>query len=198
MPNRPAAWLGKRSQSTRLSALLGAFALAAVFAVAGCASTGTGTATAAGAQITSSSPTDSTPTPDDITLDSPSAATAATSAPATSAPPTTAAPASVPAAPAAPKTQAPPPAPAPAPTTAAAKPSLCGAPSNPFGYNFCGRGGYIYSPDSTVCSYFDCIANFGNGTGYMVECLDGTYSMSGGRRGACSYHGGVSRPVYSG
>jgi hypothetical protein len=32
----------------------------------------------------------------------------------------------------------------------------------------------------------------------MVECNDGTYSMSGGIRGACSYHSGEERPVYSG
>jgi hypothetical protein len=75
---------------------------------------------------------------------------------------------------------------------------LCGAPANPYGYNFCGRGGLIYNPASDVCVYFDCIPNFDNGTGYMVECHDAMYSMSGGRQGACSYHDGVWRPVYSG
>jgi hypothetical protein len=79
-------------------------------------------------------------------------------------------------------------------TTAA--PSLCGAPANPYGYNFCGRGGLITNPKPDVCVYFDCIPNFDNGTGYMVECHDAMYSMSGGRQGACSYHGGVWRPVY--
>jgi len=68
---------------------------------------------------------------------------------------------------------------------------LCGAPANPYGYNFCGRGGLIYNPSSDVCVYFDCIPNFDNGTGYMVECHDAMYSMSGGRQGACSYHDGV-------
>jgi hypothetical protein len=29
------------------------------------------------------------------------------------------------------------------------------------------------------------------------ECHDGTYSHSGGRSGACSYHGGELRPLYS-
>jgi hypothetical protein len=29
--------------------------------------------------------------------------------------------------------------------------SLCGAPANPFGYNFCGRGGYIYGADPAKC-----------------------------------------------
>lgn len=76
--------------------------------------------------------------------------------------------------------------------------SACGAPANPWGYNFCGRGALIYSPAAGVCSYFNCIDNFDNGSGYMVECNDGTYSMSGGHRGACSYHGGEGQPVYSG
>ena len=85
-------------------------------------------------------------------------------------------------------------------TTAAApaKPSTCGAPSNPYGYNFCGRGGYVTSPPAEICSYFNCIANFFNGHGYMVECNDGTYSMSGGIRGACSYHKGEDRAVDGG
>jgi hypothetical protein len=65
-------------------------------------------------------------------------------------------------------------------TTAA--PSLCEAPANPYGYNFCGRGGRITNPAPDVCAYFDCIANFENGTGYMVECHDAMYSMSGGRQ----------------
>ena len=103
-----------------------------------------------------------------------------------SAPPTTPAP-------------APPPTPAPAPpppTTAVAE--LCGAPANPMGYNLCGRGSQVYSPDPATCSYFNCIGNFSNGKGYMVQCNDGSYSMSGGRRGACSTHGGEGKPVYSG
>ena len=47
-----------------------------------------------------------------------------------------------------------------------------------------------------VCSYFDCIGNFSNGKGYMVECKDHTYSMSGGRKGACSDHTGEGPLVY--
>ena len=76
--------------------------------------------------------------------------------------------------------------------------STCGAPANPWGYNFCGRGSLIYSPAADVCSYFSCIANFANGVGYMIECSDSKYSMSGGRSGACSYHGGEAQPVFSG
>jgi hypothetical protein len=35
------------------------------------------------------------------------------------------------------------------------------------------------------------IPNYDNGTGYPVQCQDGMWSQSGGRPGACSYHGGV-------
>lgn len=102
-------------------------------------------------------------------------------------------------------TAAPPPAtthyvPPPAPHTSSAAPppppkNLCGAPQNPYGYNFCG-GSTITNPESDVCNYFNCIASFWNGTGYMVECQDTTYSMSGGHSGACSHHSGELRPVY--
>lgn len=172
---------------------LGAFALwvalgfGVVTALAGCAGAGPSTDPAA-AQVTAVS----TPTAQAMPSESPLAVDL-TSVPATSAAPTSAA-----AKPAAPQTQAPAPAPAPVRTTGAPTRSLCGAPQNPFGYNFCGRGGYIYSPAGGVCDYFQCINNFGNGTGYMVECNDGTYSMSGGKRGVCSYHGGKMRPVYGG
>jgi hypothetical protein len=76
--------------------------------------------------------------------------------------------------------------------------SLCGAPSNPYGYNYCGRGVRIYDPKPDICLYFDCIPAFGDGVGYMIECQDGMVSMSGGRRGSCSHHGGNRRPVYDG
>ena len=141
----------------------------------------------------SSSPS-ATP-PSASTSPSTSAAAVLAAPPKTSAPPrTTAAPT--------PTTQSPeppPPATTRAPATQAAQQkSTCGAPSNPYGYNFCGNGGYITSPASDVCSYFNCIDNFSNGRGYMVECNDGTYSMSGGIRGACSYHHGEDRPVNGG
>jgi hypothetical protein len=96
-----------------------------------------------------------------------------------------------------------PPAPAASPrrTGAAPKPkpvSLCGAPANPYDYNYCGRGSKIYAPKPDICDYFKCIDNFGNGTGYMIECSDGMVSMSGGRRGSCSHHGGNKQSVYDG
>ncbi|BEP14824.1 hypothetical protein acdb102_31350 [Acidothermaceae bacterium B102] len=80
------------------------------------------------------------------------------------------------------------------PTTAPPAVDLCGAPANPIGYNFCG-GTPVTSPNPSVCSYFPCIASFWSGSGYMAECADGNYSMSGGLQGACSRHGGELRPV---
>lgn len=76
--------------------------------------------------------------------------------------------------------------------------SLCGAPANPYGYNFCGNGSDVRNPPADICTYFNCIDSFRDGNGFMVECNDGMYSMSGGISGACSYHGGESRRVYSG
>lgn len=74
--------------------------------------------------------------------------------------------------------------------------NLCGAPPNPWGYNLCG-GNVVYNPPPTFCRYFRCIANFWNSTlGYVDECNDATYSHSGGRRGACSSHGGEEQPLY--
>jgi hypothetical protein len=71
----------------------------------------------------------------------------------------------------------------------------CGAPANPYGLNLCGSGRIITAPPSGVCDYFDCIDSFWNGHGYMVRCNDGEYSLSGGRRGTCSWHHGEGRPV---
>jgi hypothetical protein len=65
---------------------------------------------------------------------------------------------------------------------------------NPWGYNF-DRGSYITSPPADFCAYFNCIASFWNGRGYVVECSDQTYSDSGGIQGSCSHHGGDWRPL---
>jgi hypothetical protein len=72
---------------------------------------------------------------------------------------------------------------------------LCGAPNNPWGYNFCG-GATITSPPAAFCQYFPCIGNFWNGRGYVIECNDGMYSKSGGIQGSCSYHHGDLRSLY--
>ncbi len=52
------------------------------------------------------------------------------------------------------------------------------------------------APSKQSCSIQDCSSGSPDfsvshsGNGYTVECNDGTYSSSGGRRGTCSYHGG--------
>jgi hypothetical protein len=87
-----------------------------------------------------------------------------------------------------PKPTAPPPPPPPAF-------NYCGAPANPWHYNFCG-GTVITAVPSSFCSYFPCIPSFWQSAkGYAEECVDGKYSHSGGRPGACSYHSGELRPV---
>ncbi len=91
-------------------------------------------------------------------------------------------------------TQAPTQPPAPAATPTPAPPT--GVNGNPWGYNFA-LGTLIYSPPAAFCQYFSCINNFGNGHGYVNECNDGMYSLSGGIRGDCSYHGGEWRPLYA-
>jgi hypothetical protein len=87
--------------------------------------------------------------------------------------------------------------PSPSPGVAA---SLCGAPSNPWGYNFCSRGGLIYRPPSNFCSYFTpCVSTFWTApSGYVVQCVDRKWSHSGGVADACTTDGGVSRNLYSG
>jgi hypothetical protein len=97
--------------------------------------------------------------------------------------------------PVAPKATAPPP-PPPAPPF-----NYCGAPANPWHYNFCG-GSVIYSPPSSFCSYFNCIASFRTedipNDGYVEQCVDSRFSLSGGESGGvCSSHGGPSRPLYA-
>jgi hypothetical protein len=80
--------------------------------------------------------------------------------------------------------------------TATATQKPCANPCNPWGYNF-SKGKLIYDPPSDFCSYFDCIDNFWNGRGYVMECRDTSYSKSGGISGSCSYHNGNWRPLYS-
>ena len=91
-----------------------------------------------------------------------------------------------------PRPTLPPPTPTPKP-----QPTQCaGVNCNPWGYNF-SPGNYIYSPPSNFCSYFNCIPTFWNGHGFVNECQDGSYSLSGGIRGDCSDHNGELQPLYS-
>jgi len=80
------------------------------------------------------------------------------------------------------------------------KPACQAVNNNPWCYNF-SPGKLIYIPPNGFCGYFNCIPTFyaadDPGDGYIVQCNDGTYSQSGGESGACSHHGGVSRPLYS-
>ena len=43
----------------------------------------------------------------------------------------------------------------------------------------CGNSG---DARGDFCSTHECISNFDNGNGYVIECTDGTYSHSGGVR----------------
>lgn len=72
--------------------------------------------------------------------------------------------------------------------------SLCGAPANPWNYGFC-SGSFITGPPSNFCSYFNCIASFWNGRGYVMECGDLTFGKSGGISGSCSGHSGNYRAL---
>src|SRR5258708_15355821 len=80
-------------------------------------------------------------------------------------------------------------------------PRPCGnAGCNAWNYDFT-SGNLIYYPPGSFCSYFACIASFYGsddpGDGYVVQCVDGQYSQSGGESGSCSHHGGNGRTLYS-
>jgi hypothetical protein len=156
----------------RLGALLSAVALVAAL---GCGSAAPATSPHSPQTASTAEPVSATAAP----TGTPAASSAATPTPV---PPPT---------PAAAPVKAPPPPPQ-APAACQAQ-----APGNPFGYDFC-PGSLVYSPPGNVCSYFNCIPSFWRQTnGYFEECSDGAYSHSGGRQGACSYHGGELRPVYA-
>ena len=93
-------------------------------------------------------------------------------------------------------TSAPTPVPTPKATPRPTPTPVVGVNGNPWGYNFT-QGTYIYagSVPSAFCNYFNCIASFWDGKGYVMECADKTYSLSGGRSGSCSHHGGNYRPL---
>jgi hypothetical protein len=86
--------------------------------------------------------------------------------------------------------------PLPSPSSPLPATHSCAVNGNPWGYNFsCCQ--FIVSPPGNICSYFSCIGSFWNGSGYVVECVDSTFSKSGGISGACSSHGGPRRALYS-
>jgi hypothetical protein len=67
---------------------------------------------------------------------------------------------------------------------------------NPWGYNFaCCKE--IFEPPSDFCSFFSCVATFHSGTGYVVQCDDGLYSLTGGEgKKTCASHEGYDRTLF--
>ncbi len=170
-------WQWYKSRTRRVKISIGCGTILAVLLLFACIGTAVGSVNLA----TQSTPTPTTPPHQAAILVSPTVTTIPTPTPS---PTPTPKPAIAPTHTSQP-TQ-PPPTPTPCP----------GVNCNPWGYNF-SPGNFIYSPPSAFCNYFPCINNFFNGHGYVVECQDGEYSKSGGVQGACSYHGGVMRPLYS-
>ncbi|WP_435122375.1 hypothetical protein [Micromonospora tulbaghiae] len=71
----------------------------------------------------------------------------------------------------------------------------CGAPANPFGYDFCG-GQRIRRPAAGVCDWFECVPGFWSDRGWLVQCRDGSVSRTGGQRDVCAGHKGLRRTVW--
>ncbi|SCE78535.1 hypothetical protein GA0070607_1546 [Micromonospora coriariae] len=117
-------------------------------------------------------------------------AVAATPAPTPSVVPALVRPAATPPAP----RTSPKPAKSPRPSPTTTRDPRCGAPVNPLGYDFCG-GTRIRRPAAEVCDWFDCVPQFWAGRGYLVQCRDGSISLTGGRSNACAEHRGVRRTV---
>ncbi|QBD80305.1 hypothetical protein EPA93_31760 [Ktedonosporobacter rubrisoli] len=88
--------------------------------------------------------------------------------------------------------------PMPTPTVAPTQPPAhTGVNGNPWGYDFNSSGNKISDPPAEFCNYFSCIKSFWNGTGYVIECQDNTFSKSGGNQGSCSHHGGDKATLFS-
>jgi hypothetical protein len=179
-------WYKSRTKKVKLS--IGCGAILAVLLFFSCIGTAVGSVNLA----TQSTPTPTTPNNQAALLVSPTVTQVPTLTPT--------------------PTQKPTPTPTPKPTIAPTHPPLPTQPpkptappcqainNNPWCYNFV-PGKLIYYPPAGFCNYFTCIPSFVEpddpGDGYIVQCSDGSFSQSGGERGACSYHGGVSRPLYS-
>ncbi|MGY0004044.1 hypothetical protein ACW0Q9_09095, partial [Micromonospora sp. I033] len=72
----------------------------------------------------------------------------------------------------------------------------CGAPANPYGYDFCG-GSRIRRPAADVCDVLDCVPGFWSGRGWLVQCRDGTVSLTGGQRDSCDGNQGYRRTFWT-
>jgi hypothetical protein len=76
-------------------------------------------------------------------------------------------------------------------------PHVCGSPLNPWCFSVLGGSGLIYNPPFRLCDFIHCITSFWSSTnGYVIQCVDGQFSHSGGVSGSCSSHGGNGRPLY--
>ena len=80
-------------------------------------------------------------------------------------------------------------------------PHLCGTPPNKWCFSVYGSGGLIYDPPRDICDYgfgINCIASFWESTnGYVIQCINGEFSHSGGVQGSCSGDNrGNWRPLY--
>jgi len=208
-PRKPTAWQRFRAARKRTQWGIGCVTLFFVFSLCICSTAAVGAAI--GPQKTATTTLDATATavttPTDVALiatdvptDAPTSVVKPTETPTPTVIPTVA------------PTQAPIPTQAPVPTPVPTQPPpaptqppqptqppapITGVNGNPWGYDF-NAGSLIYSPPGNFCAYFACIASFWSHTnGYVDQCVDGTYSHSGGVQGACSHHGGEARPLYS-
>ncbi|MGW9193022.1 hypothetical protein [Micromonospora chersina] len=72
----------------------------------------------------------------------------------------------------------------------------CGAPANPYGYDFCG-GQRIRKPAVGICDWFECAPGFWSGRGWLVQCRDGAVSLTGGQRESCAANQGYRRTFWT-
>lgn len=78
----------------------------------------------------------------------------------------------------------------PTPCSSAQSPASTGTATTTAPSQVEGPGSTSHATDVQFCTTHTCIPNFANGNGYIVQCVDGEWSHSGGLSGACSYHGG--------
>ncbi len=202
-PRRQAGiWQWYRSRTKRVKFSIGCGMILAVLLFFSCIGTAVGSVNLA----TQSTPTPTTPSQQVAILVSPAVTDMPTPVPTPTIGPTSTPTTALTPSPTATPTPTPQPTIAPISTPVPTQPPKPTPPpcqavnNNPWCYNFV-PGNYITYPPSGFCNYFACIPTFVEpddpGDGYIVQCGDGSFSQSGGERGACSYHGGVSRPLYS-
>jgi len=89
----------------------------------------------------------------------------------------------------------------PVPTNTPTVPKLAVTPtpaSDVANFSFDPTGGsFITNPPADFCTYYSCASTFSSGTGYVIECVDLKYLLTGGTVGSCADHGGDYRILYS-